>query len=82
MDFRFIIPTKNKYEVWAHCIEIGFNYPIWIDIKDEYCNSDKYPEDVSYRCFVLDKENKVKMVGNPVHLSELESDFIKLLSSI
>ena len=81
VDFKFIVPTKNKYELMAYCVEIGFDYPLFVDIKNEYCNSELYPDNIRYRCFVLDKDNKVKMVGNPIHLSSKIDDFIKLLNS-
>ena len=49
VEFMFIIPTKNKYALLADCIEIGFDNPLYVDIKNEYCNSELYPDDIRYR---------------------------------
>ena len=82
VEFKFIVPSKNKYELMAYCVEIGFDYPLFVDINNEYCTSELYPNNIRYRCFVLDKDNKVKMVGNPVHLSSKIDDFTKVLNSL
>ena len=79
IDFKFIIPVKNKYELMAHCKQMGFKYPLLVDMKNEYCYSDVYPQDISYRCFILDGDNKVIFVGNPLHITKLADEFEALL---
>ncbi|MDR2146986.1 MAG: hypothetical protein LBE91_11055 [Tannerella sp.] len=45
----------------------GFNYPVFVDMKNEIMHLNNFPKEPEYQCFLLDKENKVVMVGNPVY---------------
>ena len=43
-----------------------FSYPVFIDIKGTINDLNRFPQTTQYQCFLLDKDNKVLMIGNPV----------------
>ena len=56
----------------AACIDLyksnGFRHPVFIDNGNEGNEIDrinKFPSTPEYQCFLLDKDNKVLLVGNP-----------------
>ncbi len=43
-----------------------FNYPVFMDTIGAIHQLNRFPQEMEYQCFLLDKDNKVVMVGNPV----------------
>jgi hypothetical protein len=41
------------------------NYPVFIDEKNEINRLNHFPTLMEYQCFLLDKDNKVLLIGNP-----------------
>ena len=42
-----------------------FNYPVYIDEKNELKKMNNLPDNSLYQCFLLDRNNKVLAIGNP-----------------
>jgi hypothetical protein len=66
LDFEFYFyPKKNAGNI-LHVMRINkFSYPVHIDRKDRLNTLNKFPTDPKYQCFLLDKDNKVLLIGNP-----------------
>ena len=43
----------------------GFSHPVFIDTNNEINSINKFPSRTDYQCFLLDRDNKVLMIGNP-----------------
>ena len=43
-----------------------FDYPVFMDTKGEINSLNRFPQEMQYQCFLLDGDNKVMMIGNPV----------------
>ena len=43
-----------------------FEYPVFIDLNDEINHLNRFPQAMQYQCFLLDIDNKVLAIGNPV----------------
>ena len=43
-----------------------FDYPVFMDTNGAINQLNRFPKQMEYQCFLLDKDNKVVMVGNPV----------------
>ena len=57
-----------------------FKHPVCFDDTDALNNLNKFPSDVSFQTFLLDKENKVLAIGNPVHNKDVEKLYLKVIS--
>ena len=63
--FFFHPKMKNGRELQFILHQYGFRHPVFIDIENEIGKINKFPSQPEYQCFLLDKDNKVIMVGNP-----------------
>ncbi|GHT28790.1 hypothetical protein FACS189432_07220 [Bacteroidia bacterium] len=58
----------------------GFNYPVFIDMDNRINQLNHFPSEQSYQCFLLNKDNKVIMIGNPVLNPKIWELFKKQIS--
>ena len=67
VPFIFVFHPKDVKEL-RHTLRLhGFNHPVSFDEKDEFNQLNRFPNDMTFQTFLLDKDNKVKVIGNPVH---------------
>ncbi|MDR2146939.1 MAG: hypothetical protein LBE91_10820 [Tannerella sp.] len=45
----------------------GFDYPVFVDRENKIMQLNSFPKEPEYQCFLLDKNNKVVIVGNPIY---------------
>jgi hypothetical protein len=45
--------------------QADFTYPLFLDMNNNIDKLNHFPQQQSYQCFLLDKNNKVLMIGNP-----------------
>ena len=66
-EFVFIFQPKkrDKKELSLIFRNNGFRHPVFIDKENETDRMNKFPSNPEYQCFLLGKDNKVIMVGNP-----------------
>ena len=66
-EFIFFFQPKQKDERELQQIlrSNGFPYPVFIDKENEINKLNKFPSKPEYQCFLLDKNNKVVIVGDP-----------------
>ena len=67
VDFLFYFQPKKQNERDLQFLfrSNGFNHPVLIDLKNEIDKLNKFPSHTDYQCFLLDRDNKVVMIGNP-----------------
>ncbi len=59
----------------------AFQHPVFIDTKCSFRKENPHiPEGVMYHTFLLDKENKVIMVGNPCTSKDIKELFVKCIN--
>lgn len=54
-----------------------FTRPICIDMENRIEHLNHFPEEDIFHTFLLDRENRVKVVGNPIHNSAIRSMYMK-----
>lgn len=66
-EFVFFFQPKKKDEKELQFIfkQNGFRHPIFIDKANEIGKLNNFPSRSEHQCFLLDKNNKVLIVGNP-----------------
>jgi hypothetical protein len=82
LGFYFIFsPRVGKLEeVLKSFNEIFFEYPIYVDenrIFEE--QNPTIPKNKRMHCFLLDKDNKVILIGNPIRNKKVESLFFEII---
>jgi len=66
VGFLLFFQPKSVKEMDFLFIRDRFDYPVFIDIKDSINDLNHFPQTATYQCFLLDRGNKVLMIGNPV----------------
>ena len=81
-EFVFVFQSKKRDEKELQEILRSnvFRYPVFIDKENQFNAINKFPSNPNYQCFLLDKENKVVMVGNPSLITGIWTLYRKIIS--
>lgn len=66
LSFIFCFYPKDKKELSYLLMRDRFDYPVYVDVHNELYGLNRFPQKPEYQCFLLDKENRVVSIGNPV----------------
>jgi hypothetical protein len=66
LSFLFYFQPKYVRDLQLAMQEENFTYPVFIDRYNSIEHLNGFPKDDRFRCFLLDKDNKVVLIGNPV----------------
>lgn len=67
VPFLFYFHPKDVKELRYLIRRDNFTYPVCFDEDDEFNSLNRFPSEMTFQTFLLDKENKVIGMGNPVH---------------
>ncbi|MDR1339789.1 MAG: DUF1573 domain-containing protein [Prevotellaceae bacterium] len=81
VDFLFYFQNKSEKELLSILANEQFIYPVYIDNNDELNRLNKFPDNIMYQCFLLDSDNKVIAVGNPVHNVKIMELYQQIITS-
>ncbi|WP_321481206.1 DUF1573 domain-containing protein [uncultured Bacteroides sp.] len=76
--FLFYFHPKSAKEIAYILKRDNFNYPVCIDDADSINKLNQFSDEMMFQTFLLDKENKVLAIGNPVHNPKIEKLYLKL----
>lgn len=77
--FLFISSPSQKNAL-KHELNIAqFDYPICIDEHDSINILNKFPTNVKFQTFLLDRDNKVIAIGNPIHNPKVKELYLKII---
>ncbi len=79
LAFVFIIHSENPKKIDIICEQNQFDYPVFYDRFGKMGKLNDLPHDVALQTFLLDEENKIKLIGNPLlypKLMDLYTDVI------
>ena len=80
VPFLFFFQSKDDKELRYILRRDQFDRPVCIDHKNELDRLNKFPANITFQTFLLDKENKVVVIGNPIHNLAVEELYIKQLT--
>lgn len=69
----------NKREITYLLKKSHFNLPVCIDEKDSLNKLNKFPMFDEFRTFLLDKNNKVLAIGNPIHNPKIKELYLNII---
>ena len=72
--------SKNSFKVINISKNYSFNYPICIDEKDSLNILNNFPKDERFHTFLLDQDNKIKVIGNPVLNPKIKELYLKVIT--
>ena len=75
----FYFASNDVHEISHILKKDNFNYPICIDGKDSLYKLNHFPSDMMFQTFLLDKNNKVVAIGNPVHNPKIKELYLNII---
>jgi len=82
IPFIFVFQSKDDRELWYILKRDNFDRPVCIDRNNRFDELNQFPQDITFQTFLLDKDNKVKVIGNPVHNLAVRDLYLKQITGI
>ena len=77
--FLIFVHPRRVQDVYYTIKRDSFPYPLCIDRTDEFNRLNHLPDDERFRCFLLDENNRVVLIGNPVQNPKIKELYIKTI---
>lgn len=77
VPFLFFFQSDDKKEIRYLLKKDNFDLPICLDQSDRLNGLNHFPADGRFQTFLLDKDNKVVVIGNPIHNPNIRELYIK-----
>ena len=79
VPFLFYFHPKDMKELRYLTRRDDFTYPVCFDERDELNRLNQFPTDMIFQTFLLDKDNKVVAMGNPVINPKVKELYLDIL---
>lgn len=79
VDVIFVFSNKNVKEMMGLLEREMFNYPFFLDTLDVFNHLNKLPADFSFHTFLLNQDNQIVAIGNPVYNMEVGKLYLKII---
>ena len=80
VQYLFYFSSKKKMDICRILLANKFKYPICIDDQDSINILNKFPTNTAFQTFLLDKNNKIIAIGNPVYNQKIKELYLKIIS--
>ena len=80
VPFLFYFHPKDMRELRYLTRRDDFEYPVCFDEKDELNQLNQFPSDMTFHTFLLDKDNKVVAMGNPVLNPKVKELYLSIVT--
>ena len=79
VPFLFYFHPKNVKELRYLTRREGFTYPVCFDEKDDFNRLNHFPNEMMFQTFLLDRENRMIALGNPVQNPKVKELYLNLI---
>ena len=79
LQFLFFLCPKTGMEIYQTLRMDRFKYPICIDDEDSLNKLNHFSSDMMFQTFLLDKDNKILAIGNPIHNPKVKELYLKII---
>lgn len=76
----FFLYPKSRKEMIYILKRDNFTHPVCLDTEDSFNKLNKFPQDEMFHTFLLDRDNKVLAIGNPIHNPKVKELYLKIIS--
>lgn len=82
VPFVFFFQTKDVRELRYILRRDNFSHPVCIDTEDSFYRLNRFPGEMMFQTFLVDSENHVKVIGNPIHNLSVKDLYLKEIAGI
>lgn len=79
VSFLFYFQPKSQEELIATLKQNRFDHPIYIDDTGDISKINALPSRMEHQCFLLDRDNKVLAIGNPILNQKIWNLYMEIL---
>ena len=76
---RFVLHPKDLNDLIYVLKYNDFNHPVCTDLKDHFNHVNKLPSNPDFQTFLLDSNNNVLAMGNPVQNPKIKDLYLKII---
>lgn len=80
VPFLFFFHPQKEKEMLYLLKRDRFEWPVCIDRADALNSLNHFPSDIRFQTFLLDQENRVKVIGNPIHNVAVKDLYLKYIT--
>lgn len=80
VPFVFYFHPKDMKELRYITRRDAFVYPVCFDETDDFNAFNQFSGEMTFQTFLLDKDNKVVAIGNPVHNPKVKELYLRLMT--
>lgn len=80
IPFLFFFHAGNYKEILYLLKRDQFDLPVCIDKEDRLNKLNGFPSDITFQTFMLDKDNRVVVLGNPIHNTAVKDLYLNQIS--
>lgn len=80
VQFLFFFSSKKTNEIRRILLENRFKYPVCIDGQDSINIVNNFPVNANLQTFLLNQNNKVIAIGNPIHNPKIKELYLRILA--
>ena len=82
VPFVFFFQTKDVRELRYILRRDNFSHPVCIDTEDRFYRLNQFPREMMFQTFLVNSENHVKVIGNPIHNLSVKDLYLKEIAGI
>ena len=82
VPFLFYFHPKDIKELRYLTRRDAFTYPVCFDEKDDFNRLNRFPSEMMFQTFLLDKENRVIALGNPIQNPKVKELYLNLIEGM
>ena len=82
VPFLFYFHPKDIKELRYLTRRDAFTYPVCFDEKDDFNRLNRFPSEMMFQTFLLDKENRVIALGNPIQNPKVKELYLNLIKGM
>lgn len=79
VQYLFFFSSEKKRDILNTLKSAGFTYPICIDEKNRLNQLNHFPLNMEFQTFLLDENNKVLAIGNPIHNPKIKELYLNII---
>lgn len=80
VNFVFVFSPHRIKEIHHAILTSNFNYPVCVDDLDSITKLNNFPSDSRFHTFLLDRNNKVMAIGNPIQNPRIKELYWNIIS--
>lgn len=80
VSVSFFIHPESLRDVKLILKREKFNHPVCLDIYNSFCNLNKLPLEFMFHTFLLDENNTIIAIGNPIHNPKIKELYLNIIS--